>query len=83
MHTHVYLSNGDIVSTLDALVSPNTLIVSVFFCRQFELHGVPLVEGLRHFLETFRLPGEAPVISRIMEHFAEHWLVSGVTGFIP
>lgn len=29
---------------------------------------------MRVFLESFRLPGEAPIISRIMEHFSEHWL---------
>ena len=34
-------------------------------------------EALRLYLENFRLPGEAPVISWIMEHFAEHWHVSG------
>ena len=28
------------------------------------------------YLETFRLPGEAPVISYILEHFADHWHVS-------
>lgn len=30
-------------------------------------------EALRAFLETFRLPGEAPLISSILEKFAEHW----------
>merc|ERR1719346_737282 len=25
------------------------------------------------FLEAFRLPGEAPLISLIVEHFSEHW----------
>ena len=47
----------------------------VVTCRQFSLVGIPLVDGLRSFLETFRLPGEAPVISLILEHFAVHWLV--------
>ena len=27
----------------------------------------------RIFLQSFRLPGEAPVISMIMEIFGEHW----------
>ena len=27
------------------------------------------------YLETFRLPGEAPVISYLLEHFADHWHV--------
>ena len=35
-----------------------------------------LDEALRLYLENFRLPGEAPVISWIMEHFSEHWHVS-------
>ncbi|KAJ8926524.1 hypothetical protein NQ314_021126 [Rhamnusium bicolor] len=30
-------------------------------------------DALRAFLEAFRLPGEAPVISLILEHFAEQW----------
>ena len=33
-------------------------------------------ESLRIFLETFRLPGEAPLISLVMEHFAQHWRVN-------
>jgi hypothetical protein len=33
------------------------------------------VDALRHFLESFRLPGESPVIARILETFSEHWLV--------
>ncbi len=33
-------------------------------------------ESLRIFLETFRLPGEAPLISLVMEHFSQHWRVN-------
>lgn len=44
-------------------------------CRRFSLHGTHLVDALRHFLESFRLPGESPVIGRILETFSEHWLV--------
>lgn len=36
----------------------------------FELHGTPFIFALRSFLETFRLPGEAQQISRILECFA-------------
>ena len=39
------------------------------------LHASHLVDALRHFLESFRLPGESPIISRILETFTEHWLV--------
>jgi len=28
------------------------------------------------YLESFRLPGEAAVISYLLEHFADHWHVS-------
>ena len=48
---------------------------SFFFSRSFKFHKVPLVESLREFLEAFRLPGEAPVISNIMERFSQHWMV--------
>ena len=44
--------------------------------RRFTVSGVELVESLRHFLEAFRLPSESPIISRILETFTEHWLVS-------
>ena len=44
-------------------------------CRSFKFYSVSLVEALREFLESFRLPGEAPVISGILEKFSAHWLV--------
>ncbi|TPP61169.1 Golgi-specific brefeldin A-resistance guanine nucleotide exchange factor 1 [Fasciola gigantica] len=43
------------------------------YVRQFNFKGVQIDEALRVYLEAFRLPGEAPLIQRIMEHFAEHW----------
>lgn len=43
------------------------------FVRMFEFTGMRIDEALRLYLETFRLPGEAPLISLLMEHFAEHW----------
>ncbi|XP_015907017.1 Golgi-specific brefeldin A-resistance guanine nucleotide exchange factor 1 isoform X3 [Parasteatoda tepidariorum] len=43
------------------------------FVRSFAFEGTRIDEALRQYLETFRLPGEAPLISLIMEHFAEHW----------
>jgi len=30
-------------------------------------------EALRIYLSEFRLPGEAPLISTLLEHFAAHW----------
>ena len=43
--------------------------------RKFSWHGVPLVDALRGFLESFRLPGESPVVERILETLSRHWLV--------
>lgn len=45
------------------------------FRRRFSLHGSHLVDALRNFMESFRLPGESPIIARILETFSEHWLV--------
>ena len=46
------------------------------FFRSFNFEDTRLDEALRMFLESFRLPGEAPVISYIMEHFSASWHVS-------
>ena len=43
------------------------------------LKDVPMVDALRYFLESFRLPGESPVVERILEIFSQHWLVSRVS----
>ena len=44
--------------------------------RKSSLRGLPLVEALRQFLESFRLPGESPIVERILGSFSQHWLVS-------
>jgi len=46
------------------------------FVKSFEFTGMRIDEALRQFLQTFRLPGEAPLISMIMEIFGEHWHIS-------
>uniref|UniRef100_A0A2R5LB52 Putative pattern-formation protein/guanine nucleotide exchange factor n=1 Tax=Ornithodoros turicata TaxID=34597 RepID=A0A2R5LB52_9ACAR len=56
-----YVSNRKNLKVLDAFVKS--------FCFQ----GTRIDEALRMYLETFRLPGEAPLIALLMEHFAEHW----------
>lgn len=56
-----YVSNRSNLKILDA------------FVKTFSFTGVRIDEALRTFLESFRLPGEAPTISLILEHFAEHW----------
>jgi len=46
--------------------------------RSFNFIETRIDEALRMYLESFRLPGEAPVISYLLEHFADHWHVSTV-----
>ena len=43
------------------------------FVKSFNFKDMRIDEALRMFLQTFRLPGEAPLISNIMEIFGEHW----------
>lgn len=56
-----YLSNRKNLSVLQA------------FARSFDFRGLRIDEALRLYLETFRLPGEAPLISLVLEQFADHW----------
>lgn len=53
--------------------SKKNQVVLEAFVKSFNFEDMRIDEALRLYLETFRLPGEAPVISWIMEHFAEHW----------
>lgn len=41
------------------------------FVNSFEMKGQSLLEALRMFLESFRLPGEAQQIDRVLQCFAE------------
>lgn len=43
------------------------------FVGTFQFQGLRIDEALRLYLEAFRLPGEAPVIHRLLEAFTEHW----------
>lgn len=45
------------------------------YVSSFDFTDTRIDEALRLYLETFRLPGEAPLIFLVMEHFAEHWHV--------
>ncbi|GFG39058.1 hypothetical protein Cfor_02589 [Coptotermes formosanus] len=56
-----YISNRSNLQVLDC------------FVKSFDFTDMRIDEALRLYLETFRLPGESPLISLIMEHFAEHW----------
>ncbi|EDV25608.1 uncharacterized protein TRIADDRAFT_24514 [Trichoplax adhaerens] len=45
------------------------------FVKSFSYENTLIQDALRAFLETFRLPGESPVITRILETFTNHWYV--------
>lgn len=49
------------------------LAVLAAFVRQHEFTNMLLVSALRQFLWSFRLPGEAQKIDRMMEAFAQHY----------
>ncbi|XP_054687425.1 Golgi-specific brefeldin A-resistance guanine nucleotide exchange factor 1 isoform X2 [Grus americana] len=51
------------------------------FVGTFSFQGLRLDEALRLYLEAFRLPGEAPVIQRLLEAFTEHWRKSNGSPF--
>jgi golgi-specific brefeldin A-resistance guanine nucleotide exchange factor 1 len=46
------------------------------FCDSFRFGALSFVDAVRHFLRSFRLPGESPVIERIMEAFAARYFAS-------
>ncbi|XP_066304243.1 Golgi-specific brefeldin A-resistance guanine nucleotide exchange factor 1-like isoform X1 [Branchiostoma lanceolatum] len=43
------------------------------YVKSFDFEHTRIDEALRMYLEAFRLPGEAPVISMLLEEFSEHW----------
>ncbi len=51
------------------------------FVKSFNFASIRIDEALRLFLETFRLPGEAPLISIIMENFAQNWRAANANQF--
>lgn len=54
----------------------NNLPVLEEFVKSFDFTNMRIDKALRLFLEAFRLPGEAPLISLVLEQFAEYWHVS-------
>ncbi|XP_065333294.1 Golgi-specific brefeldin A-resistance guanine nucleotide exchange factor 1 isoform X2 [Cloeon dipterum] len=56
-----YISNRKNLKVLEA------------FVKSFDFVELRIDEALRLYLETFRLPGEAPLISLVLEQFADHW----------
>lgn len=51
-------------------------VILFYFLSSFELCGTRVDEALRMYLEAFRLPGESPLISFVLEPFTEYWHVS-------
>uniref|UniRef100_A0A8C4XES2 Golgi brefeldin A resistant guanine nucleotide exchange factor 1 n=1 Tax=Erpetoichthys calabaricus TaxID=27687 RepID=A0A8C4XES2_ERPCA len=43
------------------------------FVRTFSFHGLRIDDALRLYIEAFRLSGEAPVVQRLLEAFADIW----------
>ena len=64
-----YISNRKHLDILEAYV------------KSFDFAGLRIDESLRMFLEAFRLPGEAPLITLVLEHFADHWHKSNLKDF--
>uniref|UniRef100_M3ZUN6 Golgi brefeldin A resistant guanine nucleotide exchange factor 1 n=1 Tax=Xiphophorus maculatus TaxID=8083 RepID=M3ZUN6_XIPMA len=56
-----YISDRNNVELLDS------------FVNTFTFQGLRIDEALRLYLEAFRLPGEAPVIQRLLETFTDNW----------
>lgn len=53
--------------------------MTFFFCSTFTFQGLRIDEALRLYLEAFRLPGEAPVIQRLLETFTDNWHVRHIS----
>jgi cytohesin len=52
---------------------PFNLAVLENFLKLHDFAGLMIVQALRQFLWSFRLPGESQKIDRIMEHFAQRY----------
>lgn len=82
-----YISNRNNVDVLNSFIkyvlinNLNTILFLIilqliFLYSSFELIGTRVDEALRMYLEAFRLPGESPLISFVLEPFTEYWHVS-------
>ncbi|XP_023032106.1 Golgi-specific brefeldin A-resistance guanine nucleotide exchange factor 1 isoform X2 [Drosophila willistoni] len=47
--------------------------ILINFVDSFDFTNLRVDQALRLYLETFRLPGEAPLIFLVLEHFSDHW----------
>lgn len=58
------------------LSNKKNIAILTKFVQNFAFKDIRIDEALRSYLESFRLPGEAPLISLILEQFSQHWHVS-------
>ncbi|VEL09639.1 unnamed protein product [Protopolystoma xenopodis] len=58
---------GDYLST-----KKNSAVLTAFVSN-LNFVEVRIDEALRQYVEAFRLPGEAPLIQHLLEHFADAW----------
>ncbi|XP_015781014.1 Golgi-specific brefeldin A-resistance guanine nucleotide exchange factor 1 [Tetranychus urticae] len=58
------------------LANKKNLAVLESFVQSFMFKGLRIDEALRLYLESFRLPGESPLITLVLEQFAHHWFES-------
>ncbi|CAG8495510.1 3078_t:CDS:10 [Funneliformis caledonium] len=63
----------------DYLSKPANIDILKAFVRLFDFEGKRVDEALREMLESFRLPGEAQQIERIMETFSVTYFETGPT----
>ena len=60
-----YLSHDSCIGVLDQ------------FTKKMDFADKGFVDGMRAYLDTFKLPGEAQRIDRIMESFGKHYVTNG------
>ena len=51
-------------------------IYDILYNSTFKFENLRIDEALRQYLEAFRLPGEAPVIEKLITAFSDYWSVS-------
>jgi len=68
LRTNPLLSKKQIGEYISARQNPDLLKA---FISTFNFAGQRIDEGLRSYLTAFRLPGEAPVIQRLLEAFSK------------
>ncbi|XP_025106274.1 IQ motif and SEC7 domain-containing protein 1-like isoform X3 [Pomacea canaliculata] len=67
------LSKQMIGEFLGNLQNPFNMEVLQYFCLEVDLSGLQVDVALRKFQATFRMPGEAQKIERLMEAFADRY----------